>query len=58
MNGISNWFGGVSTAWDKFWFMPRSGKSLGLIRLLTGLMVFWTHLILSLIHISEPTRPY
>lgn len=45
MNGISNWFGGVSTAWDKFWFMPRSGKSLGLIRLLTGLMVFWTHLI-------------
>jgi len=42
---ISNWFKTLSNSWDAFWFTPRDGKMLGLIRLLTGLIVFYTHLV-------------
>ncbi len=45
MSTISAWYAALSDAWDRFWFTPRNGKMLGLIRLLTGLIVFYTHLV-------------
>ena len=45
MNKLSDWINSLSKAWDTFWFTPRGGKTLGLIRLLTGLIVFYTHLV-------------
>ena len=45
MNRILDWFKSVAQAWDQFWFTPRDGNTLGLIRLLTGLIVFYTHLV-------------
>ena len=45
MSKISDWFSNLANAWDTFWFTPRNGKMLGLIRLLTGLIVFYTHLV-------------
>lgn len=45
MSPFFNWLSSVGDAWDGFWFTPRDGKALGLIRLLTGLIVFWTHLV-------------
>lgn len=45
MSKISNWFSALSKSWDSFWFTPRDGNMLGLIRLLTGLIVFYTHLV-------------
>lgn len=45
MNKLSAWFNSLSNAWATFWFTPRDGKTLGLIRLLTGLIVFYTHLV-------------
>ncbi len=45
-----NWIRQVEQAWDRFWFKPRGGETLGLIRLLTGLIVAymllaWTPLL-------------
>ena len=34
--------------WDRFWFTPRRPETLGLIRICTGLMIFYTHLVWSL----------
>ena len=45
MSRLSDWFSNLVNAWDTFWFTVRDGKMLGLIRLLTGLIVFYTHLV-------------
>lgn len=50
MNGPGIWFRQAEAAWDRFWFTPTDGKTLGLIRLLTGLivvymLVVWTPLL-------------
>jgi len=45
MSGLAKWLSTTAKSWDEFWFTPRDGKMLGLIRLLTGLIVFWTHLV-------------
>lgn len=45
MNRISDWLKSLSDSWDTFWFTPRDGRMIGLIRLLTGLIVFYTHLV-------------
>ena len=42
---FSGWFTALAESWDSFWFTGRNGKMLGLIRLLTGLIVFYTHLV-------------
>lgn len=47
MSGFKTWASDVAKAWDAFWFSARDGKTLGLIRLLTGLIVFYTHLVWS-----------
>ena len=36
------------TGWDRFWFTPSDPATLGLIRLLAGLMVCYTHLVWTL----------
>lgn len=45
MSKLTNWFSDLSDAWDTFWFTHRGGRTLGLIRLLTGMIVFYTHLV-------------
>lgn len=47
MKHLVEWFASVTKAWNQFWFAPRNGKTLGLIRLLTGLIVFYTHFVWS-----------
>lgn len=37
-----SWFGQWATAWDSFWFTPRSATIPGLMRCLVGLMAFYT----------------
>lgn len=44
MKPILDWIQSVGLAWNQFWFTPRDGNVLGLIRLLTGLTVCYTHL--------------
>ena len=42
---IKRWGRGVLQGWDQFWFRPADVRLLGLIRALTGGMLFYTHLI-------------
>lgn len=39
---------GVRNGWNRFWFTPTDPSTLGLIRILAGSMLFYTHLIWSL----------
>ena len=41
---VQDWIRG----WNRFWFVPRDGGTLGVIRLLVGSMVFYTHLVWTL----------
>ena len=50
MSRIIEWFKNIEQAWDGFWFTPRDGRTLGLIRLLTGaivlyMLITWTSLL-------------
>jgi hypothetical protein len=44
MRNLKFWLDDVTKAWDTFWFSVRDGKTLGLIRLSMGLVVFYSHL--------------
>jgi hypothetical protein len=44
---IRNYFGEVWEAWDGFWFTPTSPATLSAIRVLTGAMLLYTHLVWS-----------
>ena len=35
------------TGWNRFWFSPSDPATLGLIRICTGAMLFYTHLVWS-----------
>ncbi len=52
MNTITAYFRELRQAsvagWNKFWFLPTDPATLGMIRLLGGTMIFYTHLIWSL----------
>jgi uncharacterized membrane protein YphA (DoxX/SURF4 family) len=37
----------LAAAWDEFWFRPTDPAVLSAIRIVTGLLLFWTHLIWS-----------
>jgi hypothetical protein len=39
---------GIRDGWNRFWFAPADPATLGLIRILAGSMLFYTHLIWSL----------
>ncbi len=39
------WWQEVSAGWNRFWFSESDPATLGLIRLLAGTMIFYTHLV-------------
>src|SRR5262245_32580074 len=45
---IREWFGEVRRGWNHFWFEPADPATLGLIRILTGAMLLYTHAVWSL----------
>jgi hypothetical protein len=45
---LRTWTADVVSAWNRFWFQPADPATLGLIRILTGAMLFYTHLVWSL----------
>ncbi len=42
---IQDWFRWVWSEWDRFWFTPVNPSLLGIIRILAGGMIFYTHLV-------------
>ncbi len=48
MQAARQWLADWAAAWNRFWFTPSAPQSLGLIRLLAGLLIFYTHLVWSL----------
>ena len=48
MSGIANpkdWFRDVLHAWDRFWFSRSDPATLGVIRILAGAMLLYTHFV-------------
>jgi hypothetical protein len=45
---IGSYFSEAGERWDRFWFRPQQPYTLALIRICTGLMLFYTHLVYSL----------
>lgn len=45
LTAVSNWCREVATAWNRFWFTPEDPATLGLIRILAGSMLFYTHAV-------------
>jgi len=47
VQAVRQWSRDVLTAWNHFWFAPAAPHTLALIRILAGLMLFYTHLVWS-----------
>lgn len=47
-NVVSRWWKDVVEGWNWFWYTPQSPETLGLLRLLAGAMLFYTHLVWAL----------
>jgi hypothetical protein len=47
-NAVRAWGADVLSAWNRFWFQAADPATLGLIRILAGAMLFYTHLVWSL----------
>ena len=47
-NWLYNWISDWTVTWNRFWFEPQIPTTLALIRVLTGCMVFYNHLVWSL----------
>lgn len=51
MNIVGNYFRELTAAtvggWTRFWFTPSRHETLALIRIFTGMMIFYTHLVWS-----------
>ena len=47
MSGIRGYAGDVWESWNEFWFTPTNPATLSLVRVFTGAMLFYTHLIWS-----------
>ena len=45
---LSELFRAARDGWNRFWFQPADPATLGLIRILAGAMLFYTHLVWSL----------
>ncbi len=45
---MNRWLKDWASAWNRFWFTPQAPTTLGIIRWLTGCMVFYNHLVWSL----------
>lgn len=44
---IREWALGFPRLWDRFWFTPSAPHTLAMIRIMAGLMLFYTHLVWS-----------
>ena len=42
---LTNWTSEGHLGWDQFWFTPTAPQTFALIRILTGVMLFYTHLV-------------
>ena len=40
-----SWASDVARHWNAFWFTPRAPHTLGVIRILAGAMLLYTHLV-------------
>ncbi len=45
---LRNWGAEVVDSWDRFWFTPRRPHTLALIRIATGMMLFYSQAVLAL----------
>ncbi|MGD9714662.1 MAG: HTTM domain-containing protein, partial [Thermomicrobiales bacterium] len=45
LRAIQDWFQWAWSEWDRFWFTPVNPSLLGIIRILAGGMIFYTHLV-------------
>lgn len=43
--GAASYLDGIVRQWDKFWFQPEDPLALGFLRILTGLMLVYTHIV-------------
>ena len=48
MNHFKEWIKRWADAWNWFWFSPRDPTTLAVMRILVGLIVFYTHLVWTL----------
>jgi len=44
---VKTWVAGYVDAWDSFWFTPRMPHTLAVLRIITGLMLLYSHLVLA-----------
>lgn len=47
-NYVQELYAGIRNGWNRFWFTPTDPATLGLMRILGGSMLFYTHLVWSL----------
>jgi vitamin K-dependent gamma-carboxylase-like protein len=45
LNSLGRYAAGLSRAWNDFWYTPADPSLLGLIRILTGMMLIYTHAV-------------
>jgi hypothetical protein len=46
-SALKDWITGSIEAWDRFWFTPRLPYTLGVLRILTGAFLLYSHLVLA-----------
>jgi len=46
-SAVRGYFAGWLDAWDRFWFTPRRNETLAVLRIGTGLMLLYSHLVLA-----------
>ena len=47
LQAVRGWLRDVAAAWNDFWFQPADPHTLAAIRILGGLLIFYTHLVWS-----------
>lgn len=47
-DAIADWLRAAADGWNRFWFTPRQPQTLGLIRILAGTMLLYSHIVWSL----------
>jgi len=46
-NLLKKWLLGYVDAWDRFWFTPRQPHTVSVLRIITGVMLLYSHLVLA-----------
>lgn len=47
VSAVRGWLQASVLSWDRFWFTPRLPHTLSLLRIVTGLMLLYSHLVLA-----------